>query len=73
MGDEQLTATVDIWARARWDAQPWLEERMGYTTEQNLSFFRDVVSVEYEVWTALEEERVVGLIALAEGEIDQRD
>jgi ribosomal protein S18 acetylase RimI-like enzyme len=71
LGTEQLQAAVDVWVRARWDAQPWLEKRMGYTDEQNLAFFRDVVCAEHEVWTAMNGKRLLGLLALADGEIDQ--
>ena len=71
MVPEQLVATVDVWVRARWDAQPWLEERLGYTDEQNLAYFRDVVSVEREVWIAMDGEMLLGLIAFTDGEIDQ--
>ena len=43
---EEIQAAVDVWVRARWNAQPRLEERMGYTDDQNLAFFRDVVAME---------------------------
>lgn len=69
--DDLVDATVDVWVRSRWDAQPWLEERMGYTDAQNLAFFRDVVCTEHQVWIAIEDEAVVGLIAIQAGEIDQ--
>ena len=68
---EQLDMTVDVWVRARRDAQPWLEERMGYTDDQNLAHFRDVICIEHEVWTAVDGETVLGLMALTGGEIDQ--
>ena len=68
---EQFAAAVDVWVRARWDAQPWLEERMGYTDEQNLAFFRDVICVEFQVWIAAEGATVLGLIALKNNEIDR--
>ena len=71
MEREQLAAAVDVWVRARWDAQPWLEERMGYTGEQNLAFFRDVICVEFQVWIAAEGATVLGLIALKDNEIDR--
>ena len=68
---EQFAATVDVWVRARWDAQPWLEERLGYTDEQNLGYFRGVVCAEQQVWIATNGEAVLGLIAFSAGEIDQ--
>lgn len=71
MRQAELEATVDVWARARWDAQPWLEERLSYTDEQNLAYFRDVVCAEHEVWTATDRGTVMGLMALTDGEIEQ--
>ncbi len=68
---EQLSAAVDVWVRARWDAQPWLEDRLGYTGDQNLAFFRDVICIEHEVWTAVDGDTVLGVMALTSGEIDQ--
>ncbi len=68
---ELLDAAVDVWVRARWDAQPWLEERLGYTAGQNLAYFRDVICVEHEVWIAAKAEALLGVIARTGGEIDQ--
>ena len=68
---DQLDTAVDIWVRARWDAQPWLEDRLRYTADQNLAFFREVICIEHEVWLAVDGETVLGLMALAGGEIDQ--
>jgi ribosomal protein S18 acetylase RimI-like enzyme len=68
---EEIQAAVDVWVRARWNAQPRLEERMGYTDDQNLAFFRDVVAMEHQVWLALQGDKVLGLMALSDGEIDQ--
>jgi ribosomal protein S18 acetylase RimI-like enzyme len=69
---EDLDAAVGVWERARWDAQqPWLEERMKYSHEGNLRHFRDVVMHENEVWLAVEDDAVVGLLALGEHKVDQ--
>lgn len=68
---DDLEAAVTVWERARWEAQPWLEERMGYTHDDNLRHFRDVVMQADDVWLAVQDGRVVGLLALAGGEIDQ--
>jgi ribosomal protein S18 acetylase RimI-like enzyme len=67
----QVDVAVDVWVRSRRDAQPWLEKRMNYTQDQNLAFFRDVVMAEQQVWLAIEDGRVLGVMALADGEIDQ--
>ena len=71
MVPEDLDAAVDVWVRSRWDAQPWLEERMGYTDEDNLRFFREILAVRSEIWLAVEDGAVVGLLALGAGEVEQ--
>lgn len=71
MRASQLLEAVDVWVRSRWDAEPWLEDRMGYSDEQNVSFFRDVICERNQVWVALDEERVVGVIAFDGDEVDQ--
>ena len=53
-----------MWERSRWDAQPWLEERMNHSHANNLAFFRDTIVAEYEVWVAVEDGRIIGLLAL---------
>lgn len=66
-----LEAAVGVWERARWEAQPWLEERMGYSHGDNLRHFREVVVPRNDVWLAVERNRVVGFLAVAAGHIDQ--
>jgi ribosomal protein S18 acetylase RimI-like enzyme len=68
---DDVDAAVGVWERARWDAQPWLEERMSHSHEDNLRQFRDVVMCESEVWLAVEGSAVVGLLAFARDKIDQ--
>jgi ribosomal protein S18 acetylase RimI-like enzyme len=70
MSPEDLHATVAVWVRSRWDAQPWLEERMGHTDEDNLRYFRRTVVERDEVWVAVEDGVVVGLLALGPAEVD---
>ncbi len=71
MRGEALDAVVDVWRRSRWDAQPWLEERLGHSAEDDLTYFRDVVFTGYAVWIANGGGRPLGLMAIAGGEIDQ--
>lgn len=71
MNAGQLLEAVDVWVRSRWDAEPWLEERMAYTEEQNVSFFRDVICSKNQVWVALDGRDVVGVIAFNGDEVDQ--
>lgn len=69
---EDLEAAVGVWERARWDAQqPRLAERMKYSHEDNVRHFRDVVMRENEVWLAIEDDEIVGLLALGDQKIDQ--
>jgi GNAT superfamily N-acetyltransferase len=71
MRPEEIARVVGVWERSRWDALPWLEERMGHTHEENLRFFRENVAARNQVWVALDEGTVVGLLALAESTIEQ--
>ena len=71
MRPEELEQTVAVWERARWQSLPWLEERMGYSHEQNLDFFRDRVAAENEVWLAVRDEVIVGLLAVQPGRLDR--
>jgi len=64
-------AVVDVWVRSRWDALPCLEERMGYSPEDNLRHFRDVIAMENDVWIACRDGRVVALMAQHDRCIDQ--
>ncbi len=71
MEPADLDDVVAVWRRSRDDAQPWLEARMRHTRADDLRFFRDVVARENEVWLAVSEVGVLGLIALRDGFIDQ--
>ncbi len=68
---EDVQATVTVWERSRRRAQPWLEERLNYSRDQNLEYFRNVIAREYAVWVAWSGRRIVGLLALGSGKIDQ--
>ncbi|MBW2416678.1 MAG: GNAT family N-acetyltransferase [Deltaproteobacteria bacterium] len=66
-----LEPTVAVWQRSRAQGQPWVEERMGYTQEQNRKHFRDVVMRQEQVWVAEEGDAIVGLLSLAAGQVGQ--
>ncbi len=70
MRPDELAVAVDVWMRARWAAQPWLEERMAYTEEQNFAYFRDAAE-RHDVWVACVGNTVVGAMTLNAGEILQ--
>jgi len=67
----ELEEVVGVWERSRWDAQSWLKERMGHTHEDNLSYFRDVIARECDVWVAVEGGVVQGLLAWSDGQVEQ--
>ena len=71
IGPGDVEQTVAVWERSRWDAQAYVEERMGYTHEQNLGFFRDVLMQDEQVWVAERDGAVVGLLSLADGVVSQ--
>jgi ribosomal protein S18 acetylase RimI-like enzyme len=71
MAPADLDDVVTVWRRSRDDNQPWLEARMRYTRDDDLPFFRDVVARENEVWLAVGERGVLGLLALHDGFIEQ--
>lgn len=64
MQPHETVAVVPLWRRSRIAAQPWLEERMGHTPEDDLEFFCGHVVHENEIWVAAEESRVVGFLAI---------
>lgn len=66
-----LDDVVAVWRRSRDDNQPWLEVRMRHSREDDVGFFRDVVARENEVWLAVAERDVLGLLALHDGFIEQ--
>lgn len=68
---DEFEAAVGVWTRARWDAQPWLEERMGHSAQDDLRFFRDVLVREFRIWVAEEHGEIVGVMALGEGTVEQ--
>src|SRR5258705_8186030 len=60
-----------MWRRSRDAEQPWLEARMSHSAGDDLRFFRDVLAPRAEVWLAVADEAVLGLLALQGGFIAQ--
>ncbi len=54
-----------LWRRSREGAQPWLEQRMGYTPAEDHAQMRDVIARESDVWVARGGRRLLGFLALA--------
>jgi ribosomal protein S18 acetylase RimI-like enzyme len=71
MADDEVESTVLVWTRSRWDALRWLEARMAYTPEDNLAYFRDTLMRDNEIFVAVDDEQVVGLLALGHDNVDQ--
>jgi len=71
MRDGELEAVVRTWRDSRDEAQPFLEARMSHSREDDLRFFRDVIARENEVWVAVANGEIAGLMALRDGFIAQ--
>jgi len=71
MAPSELEAVVRLWRRSREEAQPALEARMGHTPDDDLRFFRDTVARDHEVWVAVSDGSLLGLLALAGDRVDQ--
>lgn len=61
---------VAVWERARQDAQPWLEARMGYSHADNVGFFHGTIMREHELWVACDRDVVVAFLALSPGMVE---
>ncbi len=68
---ENLVETVSMWRASKRSAFPYVAVMHQYTIEEDLGYFRDSVAAECEVWLARREGRVVGMLALHGGLIDQ--
>jgi len=68
---EEVEEIVRLWRRSRQDNLPWLEERMGYTPQDDLRHFRGHLMAKYEVWVAAEAGVPVALLALGSSEVNQ--
>jgi GNAT superfamily N-acetyltransferase len=62
-------AAADVWLRSYAAALPGV--RRAHTDDEVRAWFRDVVVPERETWVVEAEGRVVGLMVLGPGEIDQ--
>ena len=66
--EEETPELARLWRRARDEAQPWLEERMGYSAADDLRQLRDVVAPRCDMWVADRDGRALGFLAI-EGEL----
>jgi ribosomal protein S18 acetylase RimI-like enzyme len=63
--DDEVGEVVRLWRRSRDASQPWLEARMGHTSEDDLRFFEGTIARENDVWVAVEGD-VLGFLAIAD-------
>lgn len=68
---DQIDAVVRMWRRSRDDVQPELEARMDHSGEDDNNFFRTVLMKTCEIWLALRDEQIVGLMAMKAESIEQ--
>ena len=61
-----LEALLDLWRRARWDAQPWLEERLGHSAEDDRRFFTETGIHDGPLWVAERGDEVVAFLQLCD-------
>jgi ribosomal protein S18 acetylase RimI-like enzyme len=71
MRSGELAEVAAVWRRARYDANPGLEARLGHSTEEDLVHLSDVVIPRYEIWVAEYGGRIVGMMAKQGGDLDK--
>src|SRR5882762_2372352 len=67
----EIAEVVRMWRRSRDAEQPWLEARMSHSAADDLRFFRDVLAPRAEVWLAVADKAVLGLLALQGAFVEQ--
>ena len=68
---DDFDAVTDLWRRARVQAFPEVQARLGYTLEDDRTYFREVVLVKHAVWVAELGDHPVAFMAMADDFIDQ--
>lgn len=71
MKDVELPDVVALWRRSRFDALPELEESQGHSLDDDLDYFRRVLATRFEVWVALCEGRLVGMLAMGDRTLER--
>ena len=66
---DDAAAVADVWLRSYKAALPGV--RQAHTDDEVRGWFRDVVVPEHETWVADADGRVVGLLVLSPGDLDQ--
>ena len=67
----ELAEVVSMWRASKRAAFPYVEVQQLYTLENDTDYFRDVIAAECEVWLAVDEDQIAGLLALRGNLVDQ--
>jgi ribosomal protein S18 acetylase RimI-like enzyme len=62
--NDDLAPTVALWRRARFASQPWLEQRVPHSVDDDFEHFRRVILVDHFVFVAESDARVAGFASL---------
>ena len=71
MRDDELDDTVAVFHRSKRAALTFLPTEMEHTIEDDRGYFSEVLMPKAQVWVALKDDRIVGLLALAEQQVEQ--
>jgi len=68
---DDFDETVAVWRASKRAAFAYVEAQQRWTLEDDAGHFRRVISVEYEIWLAEAEGRIVGMLARKGDFVDQ--
>jgi ribosomal protein S18 acetylase RimI-like enzyme len=71
MRADEAAETCALWSRSKKRAYPWLAIEQAHTAAEDFAYFSSTLCTRCEVWVALRDERIVGLMALEASHIDQ--
>lgn len=67
----ELAEATDVWYRSLVVSIAYMRPEQRRREEEDKGFFREVVAVTREVWVAVVDGRIVGVLALDGGEVDR--
>lgn len=71
MNASELPEVIDVWYRSLQGVLGGLRPEQRHSEAESRSFFRHVVAARHQLWVAERGGRILGVLALADGEIDQ--
>jgi GNAT superfamily N-acetyltransferase len=71
MRPDETPIACALWTRSKKRAYPWLAIEQGRSPAEDLVYFSGTLCARCELWIALREERVVGVMALEGSHVDQ--